>query len=529
MRLLSTLTGELQEFFDEKTPPYAILSHTWGNEEVSFQDLEKRETDKAGYSKIKSCCQLAASEGWQYVWIDTCCIDKSSSAELSEAINSMFRWYKRAQVCYAYLSDVDVEDKSGLFLSSIRGSRWFTRGWTLQELLAPFMVIFYDKNWTEIGTKASLEQEISSETGIQRTHLFDHVDACIAVKMSWASGRTTARLEDIAYCLLGLFDLNMPLLYGEGEKAFFRLQYELLQSGDLDESIFAWIQAHSQLDFIARGILAQSPAAFAFSGNIMRIDNVESHHRLISNLTRRSILTNVSRLTASSLDVNKLLLRLNCRRLDEIDSCLGIMLEKALGEKRSWVRADTAKLSACQARQDLGEVKQSEEILLSKNYFFSSFWKTRAETWAIGIRWPALRIDPHWKAQGFVMEIPLNSGCWTFRHSESLSMIAMLFGSSDGERFLIVFQRHWSRVPAITLDVVISNSIGVLEAMENLLATPPRNFQDTFSRKLQRGSQLTVKGRRNFIDNHVYHMIFVDIIEHHSIFELEDVRTRGLF
>ena len=163
MRLLSTLAGELHEFFDEKTPPYAILSHTWGDGEVSLQDLEGgRTTNKAGYAKIKSCCELAASEGWEFVWIDTCCIDKSSSAELSEAINSMFRWYQRAEVCYAYLSDVDLQGTAHLDSSIIHGSRWFTRGWTLQELLAPAVVVFYDKHWTEIGTKSIMQQELST-------------------------------------------------------------------------------------------------------------------------------------------------------------------------------------------------------------------------------------------------------------------------------------------------------------------------------------------------------------------------------
>ena len=217
MRLLHTSSISLYEFYGDTTPPYAILSHTWGEEEVSFQELARPESKRlAGYQKIIRCCKLARWHGWKYVWIDTCCIDKTSSAELSEAINSMFRWYREARVCYAYLVDVAIVTNDQSAMESFCGSRWFTRGWTLQELLAPEHMTFYDHDWTEIGTKQSLQSQILKATGINEEHINNHSNASAAQKMSWASRRKTTRVEDISYCLMGLFDVNMPLLYGEG-------------------------------------------------------------------------------------------------------------------------------------------------------------------------------------------------------------------------------------------------------------------------------------------------------------------------
>jgi hypothetical protein len=171
-------------------------------------------------------------------WIDTCCIDKTSSAELSEAINSMYRWYQRSQVCYAYLVDVpDATADHSRPDSLFQQSKWFTRGWTLQELLAPTFVEFYDQNWIEIGTKSSMRTLVQKITNI--SILVDIDEACVAEKLSWASTRVTTRIEDLAYCLMGLFDVNMPLLYGEGHSAFLRLQLEIWSRTN-DESIFAW-------------------------------------------------------------------------------------------------------------------------------------------------------------------------------------------------------------------------------------------------------------------------------------------------
>ncbi len=216
----------------------------------------------AGYSKIRGCCAQAATDGYDYAWIDSCCIDNTSSSELSEAINSMFNWYRKSEVCYAYLRDVPVggvgEDhvREG---SHFRASEWFTRGWTLQELLAPRFVVFFDRDWEDIGTRNSLWRLVCAITGVQNTDSFER--ASVAQKMSWASRRRTTRTEDQAYCLMGLFDVNMPPLYEEGSKAFDRLQLEILKGSD-DESIFAWTRHWGE------GMLAQSPTAFSDCGNV---------------------------------------------------------------------------------------------------------------------------------------------------------------------------------------------------------------------------------------------------------------------
>ena len=272
MRLLNTSNLKLYEFYDAEILDYAILSHTWTKREVSLQMLgDPKSKVLPGYSKIKRCCELALSEGWKYAWIDTCCIDKTSSADLSEAINAMYGWYEKSQVCYVYLADVTATTFDEVF----RFSRWFFRGWTLQELLAPRTVVFYGRNWEELGTKWSLRDEISRATGITYHQMIDHKRVNVATKMSWAALRETTRIEDTAYSLLGLFDINMPLLYGEGSKAFMRLQHEILQAQENDESIFAWTDAKRY----HCGLLAPSPAAFALSGNILSVKNPNSQNK----------------------------------------------------------------------------------------------------------------------------------------------------------------------------------------------------------------------------------------------------------
>lgn len=280
MRLLNTTTVQLKKFPAKEIPKYAILSHTWEADEVSLQDMSQPDHDvalsgKAGYEKIKTCCHLAQKDGYDWVWIDTCCIDKTSSSELSEEINSMYQWYKRACVCYAYLADLaaftsdNTANKSGLW-----ESRWFRRGWTLQELIAPEFVEFYAKDWSEIGTKSSLEPWIAEITGINVYVLRGVSPSVFSIfeRMTWAKYRETTREEDMAYCLLGIFQINMPLLYGEGKKAFKRLQYELLQHHD-DLTILAWPsylpEIHEIHDFHDRDnpkegleVLARQPISF---------------------------------------------------------------------------------------------------------------------------------------------------------------------------------------------------------------------------------------------------------------------------
>jgi hypothetical protein len=273
MRLIRTSPEpRLEEFADYEIPPYAILSHRWGDEEVSFQDMQAQRSSKRDYSKISRFCDRAAQDGFAYAWIDTCCINKESSAELSEAINSMFRWYKLAAVCYAYLADVPANnDRPGLF-ADFKQSQWFDRGWTLQELLAPSNLVFLANDWTDIGWKHELSPWIHEITGIDESVLVGSSapqDFSIAKRMSWASGRVTTRIEDLAYCLMGIFNVNMPLLYGEGDKAFIRLQEEIMKDSD-DQTLFAWedhATPHGRP--IPLGFLAQSPVDFQESGHII--------------------------------------------------------------------------------------------------------------------------------------------------------------------------------------------------------------------------------------------------------------------
>ncbi|KAK1637510.1 heterokaryon incompatibility protein-domain-containing protein [Colletotrichum phormii] len=234
MRLINTATLQLEEFIDRaRIPPYAILSHTWEDGEVSFQEWNHHDirVEKKGFLKIESFCRLVLQDGYTHAWVDTNCIDKRSSAELSEAINSMFAWYREAEVCYVYMADVlasssapDYRDRVTQFLNS----KWFTH------------INFYDQDWSFIGTIITLLDTIHQATGIDKSCPLGNAlpsDFSIAKIMSWAAGRVPTRLEDQAYCLLGLFGVNMPLLYGEGEKAFLRLQEEIIKISD-DQSVF---------------------------------------------------------------------------------------------------------------------------------------------------------------------------------------------------------------------------------------------------------------------------------------------------
>ncbi|KAK4463927.1 hypothetical protein QBC42DRAFT_304514 [Cladorrhinum samala] len=248
MRLININTLKLEEFLDYETPRYAILSHTWGDdaEELSFRDVDEGRVDKPGIGsvKLRGCCRQAEQDGFGYVWIDTCCIDKANLVELSEAINSMFRWYKRASCCYAYLSDVpehDVDPRQSQ--SSFRQSRWFTRGWTLQELLAPKSLRFYNSAWIDLGTKGTLRSIVGNVTGIPVEYLLGISElgaASVAQRLSWAAKRQTKRREDLAYCLLGIFGVSMPMIYGEGgTQAFLRLQEHIMRT-TRDDSMLAW-------------------------------------------------------------------------------------------------------------------------------------------------------------------------------------------------------------------------------------------------------------------------------------------------
>lgn len=266
---------------DPTTGAYAILSHTWRLEgdEITYQDMVSKSLQelmtRESAHKIRLTCEQAKRDSLDYVWIDTCCIDKTSSAELSEAINSMFAWYNLARVCYVYMSDVDIADGPMAFC----WSRWFTRAWRLQELLAPKEVRFYDRRWKFMGRLADPKcaMVVSKATGIPTDLLLHKTDlrsASIAQRMSWAAKRHATRVEDRAYSLLGIFAVQMPMIYGEGYKAFIRLQEQIIQTST-DHSIFCWGISQNDRSMLpsSRSLLAPSPAYFAGCHNIVENSN----------------------------------------------------------------------------------------------------------------------------------------------------------------------------------------------------------------------------------------------------------------
>ncbi|KAI0387196.1 HET-domain-containing protein [Hypomontagnella monticulosa] len=312
MWLLHVHTRELEEFKGETTPPYAILSHTWGDHELKFQDIsEPDHRSYKGYEKIEGCCQQAIRDGICYV------------AELSEGINSMYKWYKKSAVCYVYLVDVSEEDDPFAIPSEFRDSRWWTRGWTLQELLAPTELVFFDKNWNEFRVgrlnrssylnrydpeldvfqnqekhrnRLTLLNLLSDISNIPKQALDtgNFSQFCAAARLAWAAGRETTRVEDRAYSLLGLLEVNMPLLYGEGNKAFQRLQEEVVKSRN-DDSLLAWgYRLVSQTYPIVRddGVLAQSPSDFIHCHSFQRLESQETSLE-VPVTTSHSAMTNI--------------------------------------------------------------------------------------------------------------------------------------------------------------------------------------------------------------------------------------------
>ena len=218
---------DINVFGDDETD-YAILSHRWNDTEVNYEEMVdlakmgerkiKEIRGRAGYKKILDACEQAQKDGYEWVWVDTCCIDKRSSAELSEAINSMYRWYANAKVCYAYLHDVDGSsfppEKDDEKYQDWNGwPEWFSRGWTLQEMIAPSDVQFFNENWQSIGNKKTLAGALATITRVPEDILTDGLDGnrpCVAQIMSWAANRTATRDEDKAYSLMGLLDVKMP-------------------------------------------------------------------------------------------------------------------------------------------------------------------------------------------------------------------------------------------------------------------------------------------------------------------------------
>ena len=211
----------------------AVLSPLWDDPELS--------------PKVREACAVARANGFRFIWTDACCIDRSSSSELSEAIRSMYSWYASAAVCYAHLADVPIEDDPQAQDSRFRESKWFTRGWTLPELVAPQNVTFLSRDWQVIGTKSGLADLVKEITGVSREaflHLKPLAAFSVAQRLSWAAQRETMLVEDEAYSLLGIFGVDMPIRYGEGEPAFRRLQEEIIRRVP-DHSLFAWGDVYS--------------------------------------------------------------------------------------------------------------------------------------------------------------------------------------------------------------------------------------------------------------------------------------------
>jgi hypothetical protein len=272
MRLLEyNSDGEFsltKDFVGDEIPEYTILSHTWGadTEEVTYRDLvDGTRKNKVGYEKIRFCGEQARRDGLHNFWVDTCCINQSSDRELSEAINSMFRWYRKAAKCYVYLTDVSTNDQIDLSLqpwkAAFRNSRWFTRGWTLQELIAPPSVEFFCSNGNRLGDKKSLEGQLHKITGIPISALQGSPlsEFSFDERISWAQIRETKREEDKAYSLLGILDISMPVIYGEGKaNAFRRLnrewKYRLDEPSTISQATSDWNKRSATLPF-------QSPAA----------------------------------------------------------------------------------------------------------------------------------------------------------------------------------------------------------------------------------------------------------------------------
>ncbi|KAM7185532.1 Heterokaryon incompatibility protein (HET) domain containing protein [Rhypophila sp. PSN 637] len=333
----------------EANEPYAILSHRWETDEVRKEQV--------GFRKIELACQQALEDGIGFVWVDTCCIDKASSAELSEAINSMFNWYHKAIVCYAYLSDVERLD------STFSESKWHTRGWTLQELLAPPRVQFFSRSWTKLGEKSGLAPLLGKITGIDSRILRGKTSlqqVSVAQRMSWAARRETTRSEDIAYCLMGIFDVNMPMLYGEGSKAFIRLQEEILRNSE-GQSLFAWAASEeSAKQAPYRGLFASSPAEFADSFDVDSFPRLSAFQTPMTPINRGIPFTSVlipatSTPPTFTCPINftrRLQMGLNCHRHGYENQIIGIELISRGGDQylracpdrlfESWTSGSTA-------------------------------------------------------------------------------------------------------------------------------------------------------------------------------------------
>lgn len=376
MRFLNTVTFEIisDDDLDYRADPrYAILSHRWVGAEITFQtlrpaDLMDLSLDTPQLNKIRGACARATQEtpALKWLWDDTCCIDKTNAVEEARSINSMFAWYANATVCYAYLHDV-VWSTPGLQMFKSQDpkrkqhgleSEWFDRGWTLQELLAPRVVEFYDRDWKPMGTKNDLASVLQGVTGIGKKFLTGESkihQASVATRMSWMAGRTTKEMEDIAYSMIGIFGITMTPQHGEGMKSFIRLQKTIMESS-ADESIFAWTTPANGLTCFRRfdrtpefspqawGMLAPSPDCFKNSGDVIVIPE-----KIITRLnggyrwSQRGVHFDLAGMPVSEtknvlgITRSEISLALNCWRYDRNGTLLTIVLE--LGKTNNgWCR-----------------------------------------------------------------------------------------------------------------------------------------------------------------------------------------------
>ena len=232
----------LTSFDDDKVPPYAILSHRWDREEVLLKDMMNGTAEsKRGYHKIRFCAEQAWLDGLRYCWVDTCCTNQSSSAELSESINRMYRGYQSADRCYVYLTDI-LKDEYGEWFkypeeANRERPRWFTRGWSLQELLASRDVIFYDSDWERLGNRTEPSNAIHAFTNVPISALIERDVRSYSKRecMSWIEGKNTKKPEDLAYSMLGIFNVSLVVNYGEGAKSAFRRLKQAIDTYEEDD------------------------------------------------------------------------------------------------------------------------------------------------------------------------------------------------------------------------------------------------------------------------------------------------------
>jgi hypothetical protein len=363
MRLINTSSYKLQDFpSSHERPAYAILSHTWrGSGEATYHDLQTlnrwsmrsmSSADGGTYHKVYNACRVAKADGLRWLWIDSCCIDHSSSAEVQEAINEMWSWYAGAEVCYGHLEDLSnslvqwTKAEERALYRQLSKCRWFARSWTLPELLAPRAFKFYDGRWTFLGTRDALARTLAKITGIDMLVLIRRrriSTFSIATRMSWASKRQARRIEDRTYSLLGIFDVYMPICYGEGARAFRRLQEELIRN-NLDQSIFVWAASRTGAGGEAgetdpTALLASSPSHFAEANGVVSWGRPGAFE-----LTNRGLRASLPLLRQGSGGPDDVFLAiLNCRYLSEMDTAITLRLQRYPGSDQFYISATVAK------------------------------------------------------------------------------------------------------------------------------------------------------------------------------------------